>query len=1170
MAPDWGYNGEETAVLIEGDGFYPHVTATGANDFTWDRQYRAWLEGQASLELDGVSIASYSELEGRVPAGLAPGLYDLRLRSPSGEEVVLADAFTATDTRADHFETEDVDLSHAVNERVIVEVFVVDPEGDPVASAEEITVLVEADDPSGVSFPTDLTLDQQESLGDDEVGVTGSLGEDGRGLFTITSSVPDLLTLWITSADAGSPLTGTAILLDFSAGNVANVEIELPNTDGLTAGDTFDVSIRLTDIDGNATRGVAASLLLYEACPRGSWQQAVQIIDRELAVPVMVTAATTTDCPANAIQAIGVSAGTEISGSSETFDVAPGDAESLAVIASPSEITAGIDPLDVWVWAVDAWGNELSAYDADLTLYDSLGGLDPDATIGFQSCTAFSTGLSVAVCEASLWKAGEGVTLRAVASDGVEGESNPFDVLAGDVSSLEVEVSDDEVVAGVSFTAALHVEDSFGNLVEADLSTTDPVWLDVDATGVDRGVTCTIDDDASGGGTSLFDCVAETAGTGHSLRVSLSLGGETLYANSTLYDVINGELDQVEVSLPYDSLRAGNAITVALTGTDAYGNPYVTGSDMDVKLDDETGTLALETGGAATVTLSGGEGSAAVVITAAIADDRITASQSGADLGTSEAFDVLPAEVQHLQVSPAATWAWLDTGVAVALEAHDIYENIVTTYDETVTLSSSEGLGSDHEVTSWVDGAAEIVYAFDSTGFGDLLVAIGEDGTSGDADVEVDVLDGDCSAGPTARLRVAGSSPATLCLSSGSTPASWISASRSTAGAATIRVFHFDDGSGEWARSTTSDLLRSWTEEGGWPIRVVVADEAGCADETSTAVYVAESDGRPAGPMLVSLADSTLNTGTDSTLVEVQASDCSGDPADGTLYVRADLGAIEATASGDVEETDEGLAFEVSGGTGELSWSVVDERFDGTATLHVGAADAPRKWSRGADGGGLWVGDGDGQRGLGPPNRARRLARRRLDGRPELRRRVVLRADEPELARGLGGQRRAPGRGRGRAVHRRDHPGRRGRRGRGLLVGDRPRGHLEADGGDRCPRPVGEPPGRAIRGQRQHLHAELRRCQRRGDRRVGLRTRHDGHPARRRGRERRRSRRAHAEPDGRERARVVAAGRDRRRRRHRPRAAAGGRDRAGRGELGRPGPGWAGGGERGVQRLGAR
>ncbi len=158
-------------------------------------------------------------------------------------------------------------------------------------------------------------------------------------------------------------------------------------------------------------------------------------------------------------------------------------------------------------------------------------------------------------------------------------------------------------------------------------------------------------------------------------------------------------------------------------------------------------------------------------------------------------------------------------------------------------------------------------------------------------------------------------------------------------------AYHFDVGDSDWERTSSRSTTATWSEDGAYLASVVVADSDACGDQDTMTIYVGATAGstadQPTGPVELEVDDDTLTVSSSSsasTTVAVSATDCSGDPAaSGTLYLRADLGALSSSGSSTLVSTGSGLALTLdSSGEGELTWSMASTVYDGTAKLHAG------------------------------------------------------------------------------------------------------------------------------------------------------------------------------------------------------------------------------------------
>ena len=928
--PDWAWNGQETAIAIHGADLYPELQAHGATDIEVNRQYAAFLEGADRYALDSVVLVDPTSAEARVPAGIPVGTYDLVLRAPTGAEATLEGGFQVRSTREDHFALSSDATRYPVHRYALVEIQLEDPDGEPVDSPMAVEVAVTGGDASAVTFD-ESGLDAQEPL-DEEVGVRGLLGAAGWGVVSLTSASPGDLAVEVRPADADSPVEPAALSLVFTAGDVAEVALSLPSADlRVTAGESFPVEIALLDAYGNVVEDAAASLRLAERCGDADTRYTAQVdfVGSTTVEDVTPTGASgTSGCADNYLDAAGYAGKDYVAGTSSPFSVDPGPAAGLDVRAFPDEVRAG-ESVAVVVDAFDEWGNAVTDYAGALRVRDEAGGLDPEAGVGEQTCAAFSEG--EAWCMVVPWVADPADPLTVTADDGLEGVSAPIAVTAADPVAVVVSGEPSTVEAGREFGLVVTVEDRFGNPVAIP----DPAAVELD----DGHGSLSCAWAGSDGDGEAYACVATLAEGAKSVVATVPDFG--LSGTSAPFEVTNGALASVSVDLGgIPSLTAGDTVTARVEAVDAWGNPYTSGSVSAVELSDLSGDVS----GVSVPLDADGEGEADLTFTTAYDGDQVRAEVAGSILGSSASFDVVAGPQAGFDVALDTTWTPVDEPLTVIVTAVDAYDNAVTGYSGTVTLTSEGGLASVQSSSAFLDGTAEVAFTYDDTGMSDRIAVT--DGVFTGRSPAVDVVRIGCAAGPTASVLVGGADELVLCLdSSGSTAPVSVDASGSADGAASLAAWHHDFGEGEWVRSTTDTWTTTWEGAGPRTVRVLVVDEDGCADEATAAVWVGEDDGTPVGPVSVEVADATIEaggtTGTD-TEVTLTATDCQGDPAaSADLYLWADMAEVGSTSASTVRETGAGLAVQLdANGQATVSWSAASTATEGEATLRAGLPDA--------------------------------------------------------------------------------------------------------------------------------------------------------------------------------------------------------------------------------------
>ncbi len=918
VTPNWGYNGEPTEIEIEGAHFFPSVIVGGelgaSNDDGGriEGTFQAWLVGEdESFALDGVQHLSYDRIGAEVPEGLPVGTYGLQVEVPSGLVASVADAFTVTDTRADHLVLSVVTPAYTVGAFAPVTIRLLDPEDHIVAQGMEVRLVAtsESTGATGVTFYADGGLEDQQPL-NDEVGVTGRLGNDGEGVVLISSDVADDVLIEVFPVEPDAVVRGDRLFLAWKTGPVASVELALPE-EGFSAraGEAFDLTVRLKDTFGNVLTTEPADLILFDEC--GGWVRPISIVG-EGTVEVELTAA----CAEDRIHAYAYATDWK----SDPFAVLPGDHAGYEVQAVPRVVTAGGD-LIVFVEAVDDWGNVVTTHAEPVALYDDLGGLDPGMGRGEQSCPGFTAGAQV--CSASVWIAGPAVEIRAEGS-GREGTAEPIEVLPDDAVTLLLDIGASTVAAGERFDATVRVIDRFGNSVGFDPGGTDPV---VFLEGSDP-IACTWTGAVAGA--QRFSCYIE--GAVPDARIEAHVLGLTGIAVDPL-EVTNAELAEVEVDPQGITFVAGDAFTVSLRGVDAYGNPYVVQSDPTVDLSDTAGTMTP----ASAVLGPDGEVQVSSVLYGAGPAVRIFASQAGVRLGASRPLLVAPDEQDALLVD-APRWVSVDTDASVEVTAVDAYGNAIPDYAGTVTLSAVGGACDTVIVDAFYDGSATVDLPCTTPQLSEELEAVDDLGFDGRSGV-LDVVDLYCPDGPTADLSLDGGEDSIRCLADGGTVSVEADSSGSFGGGTGITVRHYSDGTSV-TRTPADSATFTYDTTGSHYVELLVADTRACADVDGGTIYVGSDDGEPTGPVTVTTAASTASS-VGSVTVTVTAEDCTSDLAAGKeLLVRADLGTPEGTMTG------EGIAVTLdAAGAATFLWEFETGQM-GTATVYAGSAGGGAVGSR--------------------------------------------------------------------------------------------------------------------------------------------------------------------------------------------------------------------------------
>jgi len=927
----WAYNGETTEILITGEHFYPRVELdireAGGH---LDRQFSVLLDkDDESYALEGVELGDYEHLTAFVPEGLPKGIYTLMVTTPLDQSARLPRGFTITDTRADRFEVTTDGAAFLVEDDFQVQLNLQDPGGDLLLQAIDVVLDITSND--GIES-TDLSIDagnfdeaqKSEIGGGYRVALTLRAGDESQNSVTLTGHVPKGLSVTLSPADEDSVVEPDTKEIEITPASLNTVEVRLPHSGySTTAGDPFDIDLRLVDEFGNLIDYATATLVLYEEC--GSASQAVEFRG-ETEVEFTAIGAISHDCPENRVLASGT-----VSGASDAFEVLPDDAIEYDVSVFPSTITAGDQMALITIRALDSYGNQVTGYGVEwleeqgkelqVQLVDELGGLDEEGQgHGNQECPGFEDGYQI--CQAWLTKAGSSDQLTATGDDGLQGKSEVFDVVASDLADFELDHGTPPFTAGAPFDFFVRPTDAWGNTVGID-PTVDPFSLD----GAPHEISCESPVTTTIAGEWSYPCTATAVESEQFITVGYPLDAPTVSRQiDEGFAVQNGALGLAVFARPAGAAQeAGQPFTIELELFDAFGNPYLVQSTTTVTLGDCTGSLDPVSLGFD----AAGFADTSATITQAATDCTITVYDGASALGSTAVFDISAGELDSLQVTTESPWVFVGDDFDVELRAVDAYGNTVLDFDEAVTLDSNLDSFDSLSVDSFTDGIASVKPDFDQAAIADTLLAETASGLVV-ASPLLDVLDSDC--GVEAVLLVDGDDEPVMCLTTGGVT-STLDASRST-GSPTL--FHFDDGAGKLERLTTTTTTSTWSTQAAYLVSAVAFDYSACGSIDQVVVYVADPDGEPVGPVEVTPVESVRVVGSSTdgaTQVDIQAFDCARDVAAyGTLYVRTTLGKISGTtASG------QGLALVLdSAGQGQITWSVASELNGGDSSVVAG------------------------------------------------------------------------------------------------------------------------------------------------------------------------------------------------------------------------------------------
>ncbi len=903
--PTFGYYRDETYLKVTGRNFYPTVTVDGrqANAGSIDEGLDLQLVGPQTRSLVA-HLTGVQAMEAVVPSGLEPGTYDLVLTTAVGGETRAEDAFTVTAVRADHLRLETSSAAYDAGEVAEVSVQLVDSAEQPVEQSLQVQV-VASSSAGNPSLRFEDGLAQQETTSD---GVKGWLGEDGSGVFRVRSESPDDVRFDLSPLGNDS-IDGASLLLSWSPGGLAGAELRWLGDQGtiyldkVVAGTPLTLEVSLVDALGNVLLGETASVILFEQTSCGDWFETRTITGLEQ-VPVTLTTA----CDVDSIRVYVAGAIAE----TPSFEVLPAAAAAFNIVTPNSSVEAGVGLFPALIEAMDPYGNRVRDYEQNLTLTDSAGGLDTAQEVGSATCSSFVEGQSL--CTAQLLKASEADQLTAVGTDGISGVSGSFAVTPSTPRRMSVEILQNRAAAAENFEVRVAKLDAWNNAVDYDPTVELATWADM--TG---SLVCEVDRPEADG-SWIYRCSVTTAIMANVLSVELdALFGTSLGS----IEITNGALGRVELTVN-GPLTAGLAAPLRLTAWDAWNNPYLLQSDPVVDLTEASGTL---TPGTATLDAAG-TATLSISLTHATGSTTILASQGGVELGRSASFQVDPGPMSGL-VLDMQDWIERGQSTTVAVSAVDAWNNLVTSFSGSGSISAQSGSCDPATIDSFVDGVAEVEISCPVAGLSEVL-QVGVSSYSG-ASSPFDVVDFDCSPGATAALSLDGQSYLLQCLIGGS--ASVLADATNSSSSRAIVFYHYHDGQGNWERSTSSTRSYTYTDAGPRRVELVVVDADACGGTAEAIAWVGNDDGSPTGPISLTTVSSSVPNGS-STVVTAVAQDCTGDPPTGALTVWSDLGdpQLSATGSGFQGNLD-------SSGNLSFDWNF-SAGYAGVATLYIGSENA--------------------------------------------------------------------------------------------------------------------------------------------------------------------------------------------------------------------------------------
>jgi hypothetical protein len=390
--------------------------------------------------------------------------------------------------------------------------------------------------------------------------------------------------------------------------------------------------------------------------------------------------------------------------------------------------TAGV-AFNVGITAQDAYGNTVTSYTGNPSLTYSAGTINPASSGAFVSGTKT---VSVTVTAA-----GTGVTITANDAS-ITGTSSGFTVNIGVASQLVYTAGTAQsLTAGVVSPTAIVVQrqDQYGNPVSIGTSAITVTLSTTSSGGVfsnSGGTTITSISIAAGSSSSAGFYYKDTVTASPTLT-----GAYSGLTSATTQFTINAAGISKFAFAAIGTQTAGTAFSITITAQDTYGN-IVTAYSGNPALTCSAGA------GSINPTSSGGfvSGTKTVSVTVTQAGSFTITATDGSTTGTSTAFTVNPAGLDHFVFSTIGTQT-VGTGFSITITAKDASENTVTSYTGTNALTVSSGTISPTGTTAFTAGVWTGSVTLTQTGTGITISTTGggKSGTSSSFTVSPGVLD---------------------------------------------------------------------------------------------------------------------------------------------------------------------------------------------------------------------------------------------------------------------------------------------------------------------------------------------------------------------------------------------------------------------------------------------
>lgn len=352
-------------------------------------------------------------------------------------------------------------------------------------------------------------------------------------------------------------------------------------------------------------------------------------------------------------------------GISNQFVVNPGALNHFVFETIDSPQTAGT-PMTIQIYAKDGYDNIVTGFTDIVTLSDNTNTISPTST------GAFSSGQWTG--DVTIFEKQNDVVITA-SYNGASDQSNQFNVQAAEVNHFLIQ-SIAQQTAGTPFQIEIIARDEYNNQVDQFNET-------VDISDLTGTISPNISDNFSDGYWAGNVNVTSVM-TNNIISVERTATG-TENGSSNGFNVVHNSLDHFTFDSIPTSQTVGKSINISISARDAYDN-IVTSFTGTTSLSDLTGTISPAISG----NFSSGEWTGNVTITQSQTADKISAT-SGSKTGSSNTFNVNPEVVHHYRFETITSPKIAGEQFNITITAEDVYNNRVTSFNNSVDLSDPTG-----------------------------------------------------------------------------------------------------------------------------------------------------------------------------------------------------------------------------------------------------------------------------------------------------------------------------------------------------------------------------------------------------------------------------------------------------------------------------------------------